>query len=193
MPTLTRADILPMDVYARQRSERRQRVTSLKKHRRVSVGPDITFYFENFDTMLHQIHEMLHIERGGEEQIADELRAYAPLVPDGRSLVATMMVEIDDPARRARVLSELGGVEETISLTFGSETVRAAPETDTERTTPDGKTSSVHFVKFHFTESQAKAFRTEGTRVVLGINHPRYDHMAALPETTRRSLAEDFD
>lgn len=192
MPTLSRADILPLDVYASERSERRQRITSLKKSRRVSVGPDITFYFENFDTMLHQIHEMLHIERGGEAQIADELRAYAPLVPDGRSLVATMMIEIDDPARRARVLGELGGIEESISLTFGGETVKATPETDTERTTADGKTSSVHFLKFHFTDSQAAAFSKEGTRVILCVGHPRYDHMAAVPETTRRALAEDF-
>lgn len=142
--------------------------------------------------MLHQIHEMLHIERGGEAQIADELRAYAPLVPDGRSLVATMMIEIDDPARRARVLGELGGIEESISLTFGGETVKATPEADTERTTAEGKTSSVHFLKFHFTDSQAAAFSKEGTRVILCVGHPRYDHMAAVPETTRRALAEDF-
>lgn len=190
---ITPDDIMPMADYAAVRASRRREIAALKRARRLSVGPDITFYFESFATMLHQVHEMLHIEKGGDAQLADELDAYNPLVPDGRHLIATMMIEIDDPRRRARVLRELAGIEETISLSFSGEVVRAVATDDEERTTPDGKTSSVHFFKFPFTPEQIAAFRQPGTRVVLAVAHPHYDHMAALPEAMRQSLAADFD
>jgi hypothetical protein len=190
---ITRDDILSLDDYEMVRAERRKAVTELKRDRRVQVGPDATFYFENFDTMWHQIHEMLRIEKGGEAQIDDELAAYAPLVPNGSELVATLMIEIDDPVRRDRVLGELGGVENTITLTVGGERVAAVPESDVERTTEAGKTSSIHFLRFPFTRPQIEAFRVAGARVVLGIAHARYDHMAALPEPVRAALAADFD
>lgn len=190
---ITRADILPPDDYARRRDELRRRITAIKRHRRVSVGPDVTFYFESYDTMLQQVHEMLHIEGGGEAQIADELSAYNPLIPDGRHLVATMMIEIDDPGRRARVLAALGGVEETATLAFDGHAVTAVPEADVERTAADGKTSSVHFLKFPFAADDIAAFRRPGTRVILAVRHPAYDHMAALAEETRSALAGDFD
>jgi hypothetical protein len=190
---ITRDDILSLDDYEMVRDERRKAVTAMKRDRRVSVGPDATFYFENYQTMWHQIHEMLRIEKGGEAQIDDELAAYAPLVPDGSELVATMMIEVDDPVRRARVLGELGGIENTITLTVGGESVAAVAESDVERTTEAGKTSSIHFLRFRFTRPQIEAFRKDGARVVLGIAHPRYDHMAALPEPVRTALAADFD
>ncbi len=189
---ITRADIMPMAEYEKVRDERRRAVTEMKRDRRISVGPDITFYFENYDTMWHQIHEMLRIEKGGDAQIEDELSAYNPLIPDGGNLVATMMVEIDDPKRRARVLSELGGVEETVVLDVGGEAVRAVAESDVERTTEAGKTSSIHFLKFPFSDAQIDAFGRPDTRVVLGIQHPKYDHMAALPSAMRAALAKDF-
>src|SRR3984957_2761033 len=107
---LTREDILPLAEYAKIRRERRQTVSELKKRRRVEVGPFATFYFENYATMWQQVHEMLHVEKGGEAQIADELEAYNPMIPQGNELVATVMLEIDDPARRANVLARLGGV-----------------------------------------------------------------------------------
>jgi hypothetical protein len=189
---ITREDILPLDEYERVRDERRRAVTSMKKNRRVSVGPDVTFYFESYETMLHQIHEMLRIEKGGEAQIEDELRAYNPLIPDGHSLMATMMVEIEEPARRARVLAQLGGIEECVTMELGGETVRAVPEGDVERTTEQGKTSSVHFLKFPFAPEQVKAFTAPDARVVLGVSHPGYDHMSAIPQTVRAELARDF-
>jgi hypothetical protein len=190
---ITPDDIMPMADYAAVRASRRREIAALKRERRLSVGPDITFYFESFATMLHQVHEMLHIEKGGDEQLVDELDAYNPLVPDGRHLIATMMIEIDDPRRRARVLRELAGIEETISLSFSGEVVPAVATDDEERTTADGKTSSVHFFKFPFTPAQIAAFLQPGTRVVLAVAHPHYDHMAALPEAMRQSLAADFD
>ncbi|TVR95482.1 MAG: DUF3501 family protein [Rhodospirillales bacterium] len=190
---ISRDDIMSLDAYEKVRDQRRAAVTALKRNRRISVGPDVTFYFENFDTIWHQIHEMLRIEKGGEAQVEDELSAYAPLIPDGTNLVATMMIEIEEPARRARVLAGLGGIEETLSLSFDGATVAAVPEGDVERTTEEGKTSSVHFVKFPFTPEQARAFRRPGTRAVLAVAHPNYDHMAALPEPVREALAADLD
>src|SRR5262245_2595378 len=97
--------IIPLPQYAGQRAERRKRIAELKKNRRLEVGPFATFYFECYDTMLHQVHEMLFIEKGGAEQLPDELAAYNPLIPQGAELVATVMFEIDDPLRRARVLA----------------------------------------------------------------------------------------
>jgi hypothetical protein len=189
---LTRADILPWAEYARDRAEHRRRITAIKRHRRVEVGPFVTFYFESFDTMWLQVQEMLHIERGGDAQIPEELAAYNPLVPKGRELVATFMIEIDDPLRRARVLAGLGGVEETAFIEVGGERVAGKAEADQDRTTADGKASSVQFVHFPFTDAQVTAFREPNARVILGLTHPNYSHMAVLHEATRAALASDF-
>ena len=185
-------DILPLDEYVRVRPEQRRRVFTLKRHRRVEVGPFVTFFFENFETMRYQVHEMLFIEKGGAEQLPDELAAYNPLIPQGNELVATFMIEIDDPERRHQELSQLGGIEEAAFLRFGGETVAAEPERDQDRTTEDGKASSVQFVHFRFTPAQIARFRAPGTEVVLGLRHPRYGHMAVLPEAVRAELARDF-
>ncbi len=188
-----RADIMSMEAYGEVRAERRRAMAEIKRNRRLAVGPDVTVYFENFETMWHQIHEMLYIERGGEGQIADELAAYNPLVPNGAELVATLMVEIDDPDRRNRVLVGLGGIERTVSLSVEGETVTARPEADVERTTPEGRASSVQFLRFPLTPAQIEKLRTPGTRVVLAIGHDNYGHMAVLPEAMRAALCEDFD
>ena len=189
---LTPADILPWAEYAKDRAQHRKRLTAIKRNRRVEVGPYVTFYFENFDTMWLQVQEMLHIEKGGAAQLADELAAYNPLVPKGKELVATFMIEIDDALRRARVLAQLGGVEETASIEVGGERVVGKAEQDQDRTTAEGKASSVQFVHFPFTDAQIATFREPNTRVILGLSHPNYSHMAVLSEATRASLAEDF-
>lgn len=189
---ITRADIMPMDEYGKIRDDRRRSISAMKRARRVAVGPDTTFYFENYDTMLHQVHEMLYVEQGGDAQIEDELSAYNPLIPRGDALVATFMIEVDNPMRRAKVLRELAGVEEHIAMIIGEERVAAVADDDAERTTPDGKTSSVHFLRFPFTPAQIEAFRTERARVILAVEHPNYTHMAVLSDETRRALAADF-
>jgi hypothetical protein len=189
---IRRDDILPMQDYGKVRAERRKAMTALKKNRRIDVGPFATFYFENFDTMWHQVHEMLFIERGGEAQIADELAAYNPLIPKGDELVATVMFEIEDEARRRAVLARLGGVEETMSIQFDGEKIVGAPEEDVDRTTAAGKASSVQFVHFRFTPAQVAKFRKPGTRVIVAIEHPAYGHMAVMPEDVRAALAGDF-
>jgi len=190
---LTRADILPLDEYVEIRRQRRSEVSELKKRRRIEVGPSATFYFENFDTMWQQVQEMLYIERGGEAQIADELAAYNPLIPQGAELVATVMFEIDDPARRARELARLGGIENHAFIELGGEKVRGEPDPTRENTSPEGKASSVQFIRFRFTPSQIAAFKTPGTRILVGFDHPNYGHLAMMSELVRNALAKDFD
>lgn len=189
---LTHADIMDMAAYSEQRREMRQALTERKKHRRMEVGPFATFYFENWDTMWHQVHEMLFIEKGGEAQIADELTAYNPLIPNGAELIATVMFEIDDPIRRANALGRLGGVEDTMFIKVGGMQVDAVPEADVDRTTADGKASSVQFVHFPFTPDQIAAFRDPDSQAILGIGHENYAHMAVMADATRAALAEDF-
>jgi hypothetical protein len=189
---ITRAEILPMDVYARERRTLRAGIIELKRRRRVEVGPFATFHFENHRTMWHQVHEMLFVEKGGEAQIAGELDAYNPLIPRGRELVATVMLEIPDPQLRARTLARLGGIERRMFLSVGAARIEARAEADVERTKADGKTSSVHFVRFAFTPALVAAFRDPATPVVLGVDHPEYGHMAVLPPAVRAALAEDF-
>ena len=190
--TLTSEDIMAPADYARVRQAERQRMIALKRHRRISIGPVATAYFENFDTIRHQVHEMVHIERGGPEQVREEIGAYGSLVPNGRELVATLMVEIDDPVRRRRVLGRLGGFEDTVWIEVGGHTVRAVPETDLDRTTADGKASSVQFLHFPFPGEVVTAFSAAGARVTIGIGHGEYQHMAVMPEAMRAALSADF-
>jgi hypothetical protein len=193
MRKITEADILPLPDYVKVRAERRTAISALKKNRRLEVGPFATFYFESFDTMLHQVQEMLYIEKGGAEQLPDELAAYNPLIPDGRELTATMMLEIDDPVRRERVLATLGGIEHAMFIRFAGETVKGVAEDDQERTRADGKASSVHFAHFPFTAAQIAKFCVPATEVVVGFSHENYGHMALMSETVRAALAKDFD
>jgi hypothetical protein len=190
--TITREDILSLEDFVKVRKDKRAEVVATKKNRRVGVGPFCTFYFENYTTMWWQIHEMLFIEKGGEEQIADELAAYEPLVPKGSELVATFMIEVDDAVRRPAVLAQLTNIDQKIVLEFGAHKIRAVPEDDAERNRADGKTSSVHFLRFPFTAEQITAFRTPGTRVLLGIEHENYGHIAVMPEAVRENLSGDF-
>ena len=189
---LTEADIIPNAEYAKGRKEHRSRVSAKKRNRRVAVGPYVTFYFESYDTMWLQVQEMVYIEKGGAEQVPGELEAYNPLIPNGSELTATFMVEIDDPVRRARVLGTMGGIEETAFIRVGGETIRSVAEADADRTTAEGKASSVQFVHFPFTADQIAAFATEGAEVTIGFSHPSYGHMAILPEAVRAELTGDF-
>jgi Protein of unknown function (DUF3501) len=184
--------IVPLPQYTGERAERRKRMAELKKNRRLEVGPFATFYFESYDTMLHQVHEMLFIEKGGDAQLPDELAAYNPLIPQGAELVATVMFEIDDPLRRARVLANLGGVEHKAFVRVGSDVIRGVPEEDQERSREDGKASSVQFIRFPFTPAQIIAFRGGAGDVIVGFDHPNYGHMAVMPAAVRQALAQDF-
>lgn len=191
---LTPQDILPTDVYVKMRGDHRAKMIALKKDRRVSVGPYATFYFENYDTMWQQVQEMVRVEKGGEAQVAEEIAVYNPLIPQGRELVATMMLEIDDPVARERILKTLAGIEESVFFDFGGTRLKAKPTDYEDRTTPEGKTSSVHWVRFSFPPELVSAFRaTDFGEIVLGLSHPNYRHMAVLAPETRKALSKDFD
>ena len=190
---LRREDLMDMDAYGKVRQERRRAVTEMKKNRRIGVGPDATCYFESYETMLHQTHEMLYIEKGGEAQIEDELNAYAPMVPNGRELVMTLMFEVDDPDRRAALLNGLGGVEGKLSITVGDNIIKGIPEDDIDRTTAEGKASSIQFLHFPFSDEQVSSFRDTSNKVVIGIDHKKYGHMAIVPQAMREALGSDFD
>ena len=189
---ITRADIMPLADYAKVRAERRKAMMPVKRERRIEVGPHATFYFESYETMWHQVHEMLYIEKGGEEQVADELSAYNPLIPKGRELVATVMFEIDDPVRRKNVLYKLAGIEETAFIDIDGERVMSDPEHDIDRTSADGKSSSVHFLHFPFTDEQVEKFRAPGAKVMIGFSHENYQHLAVVSDAMRTRLAGDF-
>ncbi|HEY0184269.1 MAG TPA: DUF3501 family protein [Rhodopila sp.] len=189
---LTEADIIPNTEYAKTRSEWRKKITAKKRNRRVDVGPYITFYFECYETMWLQVQEMVYIEKGGAEQVPGELEAYNPLIPNGSELTATFMIEIDEPIRRKRILDGMGGIEESAFLRVGGETITGVPEADADRTSAEGKASSVQFVHFSFTPEQIAAFSSPDAEVVLGFNHPNYRHMAVISEAVRAELTTDF-
>ena len=189
---ITPQDLLPLAEYERQRTALRANLLPMKKLRRIEVGPYATFYFENYATMWLQVQEMLRIEKGGDEQVPGELEAYNPLIPQGRELIATLMLGIEDAGRRNAILRGLGGIEESVFMEVGGQTIRATPTEYEDRTTPEGKTSSVHWLRFAFTPERIAAFRDESQRVVLGIGHKNYGHMAVLPAQMRAALAKDF-
>lgn len=192
MRQVTAEDIIPDAEFALQRKERRARLLPLKQLRRVALGPYCTFYFECFETMLFQIQEMLLIEKGGAAQLPDELAAYNPLIPQGKELVATVMFEVEDAARRARFLGSLGDVEHHFQLRVGDDHVTGSPEGDVERSREDGKTSSVHFLRFAFTDEQIAAFRDPTISVAIGCDDPRYAHWTLIGADARVELARDF-
>ena len=161
---ITAADILPMPAYAARRGEWRRDIGAVGRLRRVDVGPWVSFHFENWQTLWLQVQEMLHIERGGAAQVPDELAAYNPLVPNGRELVATMMIGVDEAHRRRQVLGMLGGIEATAFIEIAGQIVRGVPEGDPARTAEQGKASAVQFVHFCFAadESPRSARRQRG-------------------------------
>jgi hypothetical protein len=190
---VTKADLIPTDEYAKNRKAYRKEIVNYKKDRRISLGPYANFYFESYETMKAQIQEMLHIEKGGDEQLKDELAAYNPLVPKGKELVATLMFEIDNPLSRAEFLNKVGGIEEKVFLKIGNEKINSIPEQDVDRTSAEGKASSVQFIHFNFTDEQIKKFKDPANDIIIGVNHELYSHSVKLTEKNKKALALDFD
>ena len=189
---IQKEDIMPLEIYTQKRKELRKKIVDFKKDRRIPLGPYATFYFESFETMLAQVQEMLYIEKGGDEQLKDELTAYNPLVPNGKELTATLMFEIDNPVSRAAFLGKVGGIEEMVYLKVGEELIKAVPEEDVDRTSAEGKASSVQFIHFKFTDDQVKKFKSNSSQIEIGINHKEYSHSTKLSENTIKSLSTDF-
>ena len=189
---IEKEDLLPSDVYAKSRKQIRKDLVEFKKDRRIALGPYATFYFESFETMVAQVQEMLHIEKGGDEQLKDELIAYNPLVPNGKELTATLMFEIDNPISRAAFLGKVGGIEEKIFIKINDEVVKAVPEEDVDRTSAEGKASSVQFIHFKLNVDQISKFKSDSATIELGIDHKEYTHTTKLAENSVKSLCADF-
>ena len=185
-------DLLSLDIYEKNRKKIRKELVEFKKNRRVAVGPYATFYFENFETMLGQIQEMLYIEKGGDNQLKDELEAYNPLIPKGKELVSTLMFEIDNPITRADFLGKVGGIEQNAYIKIHDEKIKAIAEKDVDRTSSEGKASSVQFVHFVFSNEQIKKLKEIDKEVILGINHDLYNHSSTIQKETKASLIKDF-
>ena len=189
---IQKEDIMPLDVYTEKRRELRKSIVDYKKNRRVALGPYATFYFESYETMLAQVQEMLYIEKGGDEQLKDELSAYNPLIPNGKELTATLMFEIDNPISRAAFLGKVGGIEETVFMKINGEKIKAVPEEDVDRTSAEGKASSVQFIHFNFTDDQIEKFQSNSSEIELGIDHKEYSHSTKLSKQNIASLSTDF-
>ena len=189
---IQKSDIMPLDAYIKDRKELRKNIVNFKKNRRVALGPYATFYFESYETMLAQVQEMLYIEKGGDEQLHDELIAYNPLIPNGKELTATLMFEIDNPISRATFLGKVGGIEEMVFMKLNGETIKAVPEEDVDRTSAEGKASSVQFIHFNFTEEQIQKFKSNDINVELGMDHKEYSHTTKLSKENIASLSADF-
>ena len=190
---ILKEDIIPLDIYTKQRKELRKNIVEFKKNRRVALGPYATFYFESYETMLAQIQEMLYIEKGGDDQLKDELAAYNPLVPNGRELTATLMFEIDNPVSRAAFLGKVGGIEEKVFMKVDGDLIKAVPEEDVDRTSSEGKASSVQFIHFKFNEQQIEKFKSNSSDIMLGIDHVEYSHTTKLSDVVIKSLLADFN
>ena len=190
---IEKEDIMPLDIYTNQRKQLRKKIVDFKKDRRIPLGPYATFYFESFETMLAQVQEMLYIEKGGDEQLKDELTAYNPLVPNGKELTATLMFEIDNPVSRATFLGKVGGIEEKVFMKIDGDLIKGVPEEDVDRTSAEGKASSVQFIHFKFSDEQIKNFKSNMSKVEIGIDHKDYSHSTRLNESTKKSLSADFN
>jgi hypothetical protein len=192
MPRIDRASLMTLEAYARERPQFRAKVMAHKKNRRVQLGDDLTLIFEDELTNRYQVQEMLHAERIFEEQgIQEELDAYNPLVPDGRNLKATMMIEYPDPDERAKRLADLIGIEDKVWLQVaGHERVWAIADEDLDREN-DEKTSAVHFLRFELDEAMAQALK-KGAGLTIGVDHPRYSATLEAPSAVRDSLAKDL-
>ena len=188
---IQKEDIMPLDTYIKNRKEIRKNIVNFKKDRRIALGPYATFYFESYETMLAQVQEMLYIEKGGEEQLKDELEAYNPLIPNGKELTATLMFEIDNPISRAAFLGKAGGIENKVFMKVDGVEVKAVPEDDVDRTSSEGKASSVQFIHFKFNDEQISKFK-DTSKIEIGIEHKEYSHTTKLTENTIKSLSADF-
>jgi hypothetical protein len=190
---LTSADIGTLAQYQQQRHTIRRAMIAYKNTRRVALGPHVTLHFEDRLTMKYQVQEMMRAENLHREQdIAQELAAYNPLIPDGNNLKCTLMIEFSDAGQRQRALCELVGLEHSIDLQIGDyPAVTAIADEDLTRSTM-ARTSAVHFLRFQLTNDMIAA-ALAGAHWSLASHHPVYAHrLAPLPQTIASTLCRDF-
>lgn len=194
MQKLNREDLYSLEQYAEIRQNFRAEVMAHKKNRQVPIGPNATLYFEDRLTIQYQVQEMLRVERIFEKSgIEEELETYNPLIPDGRNLKATFMIEYADPNERQRKLQSMIGIEGQIWLRVdGYSSITPFADEDLERTN-EKATSAVHFLRFELTAEMIKSLKT-GAKLSGGIEHPAYSHVVEdVSENVRSSLINDLD
>jgi hypothetical protein len=193
MPLLTHADILGKDAYEQARPDFRRRIMLQKDKRRVLVGEHMTFLFENRDTMLYQVQEMLRTEGSWHRPgaVEEELEAYNALIPQSGELSATMMIEYATPAERALMLPRFVGIDQHVTLTIGD---RAPILAVFDRGQIDEhKVSSVQYVKWRLSADQQRLLTQDGIVVRLVVDHPAYAAQAVFSEDTRKAIMQDCD
>ncbi len=190
---LARSDLMSLEQYASERESFRARVIAHKKNRRISIGRYLHLYFEDRLTVQYQIQEMLRIEKiFAADGIEDELSAYNPLIPNGRNLKATAMLEYQDVEERKQQLALLRGIEDLVWIQVGGfEPVYAIANEDLERSNED-KTSAVHFMRFELAADMIRALRS-GAKLVLGSSHKFYTHSTEVEPAARAALCADLD
>ena len=194
MQKLNREDLNPLEKYSEIRNKTRARVMEHKKNRRLAIGPNLTLYFEDRLTIQYQIQEMLRIEKIFEaDGIEDELATYNPLIPDGKNLKATMMVEFSEPEERARQLGKMIGIENVIWLKVaGHDPLNPIADEDLERATEE-KTSAVHFLRFELDDDMIASLK-QGASLSAGVKHEVYAYSVEPVEINiRDSLVGDLD
>ncbi len=190
---LVRDDLFSLEKYQEMRSDMRTEVMAHKKNRNLSIGPNVTMYFEDPITIKYQIQEMLRAEKIFDaEGIQEELDTYNPLIPDGTNWKGTMMLEYVDVDERIEALANLIGIDrQTWVQVEGFKKVFAISNEDLERETEE-KTSAVHFMRFELENAMVDAAK-QGAAINVGIDHENYKHIiSAVPENYRKALADDL-
>ena len=190
MKPVTRQELLDLGAYEQVREHFRRRVIEQKRVRYVAIGPNMTALFENRDTVLLQIQEMLRTERiTAEKAILHELETYNELLPGDHELSATIFIEYPERNERDRMLVALAGVDDKFFVIAGGERCAVIPD---RRSTEPGRTIAVHYVKFALGPAAEQAIREGRAPISLGVSHPAYTAEVELSEVTRQSLADDF-
>lgn len=190
---LTREDLMTLETYSEKRPAFREKVMQHKLDRRLAIGPNATLYFEDRLTMQYQIQEMLRVERIFDSAgIEEELSTYNTLIPDGKNLKATFMLEFPEIEERKKRLAQLKGVEDVVYLQVtGFAKVYPIADEDLEREN-DEKTSSVHFLRFEFQDDMIAALKN-GEKLLAGIEHSHYSEPEVnVASNIRNSLVSDF-
>jgi hypothetical protein len=189
---VNRSEILDLAQYEKTRGQFRGRIIELKKRRRLAVGPTITLVFENHDTVLSQIQEMMRAERIVDERaIEHEIETYNQLLPEPHELAATMFIELKDASRIREEITRFYGINtgESIYLEVGAERL---PGIFDAGQSDDTRISAVQYVRFRFNEDQRQAFIKGDKEVRLVIDHPHYKHSAVIDGEIRKELAGDL-
>ena len=181
-------DIVGLERYETIREAFRRRIIELKRHRRIGVGEHITFVFENFDTVLFQIQEMIRAERIADlDRVREEIEVYNELIPERGELSATLLIELQDSERIREELPKFYGLDQATWLEFDG--IRVAGVFEGGRARED-KVSAVQYVRFPLAEHVTEFL--EASEVKLVIDHPHYRASRSLPAETRQSLGEDL-